>query len=465
LKALLIFNKERKGENTMSGVLGIDVNKKCWEEVIKAMELIQPRGDAWGGYATFQDNEIFREADKGKIKLLLEREGWRLKEPQRIIAHVNQSPKNPQPARIEETEMGPIALAFDGKIINRDELRKKSSYLVGSEAGIMARLVAAGKNPLEGLKNVYQNVKGPYSLVLLTTEGIFAARDVLGIRPIISSRFFGNDKIGCAVASESSCLEHIGMELIRDIRPGEIVAIEPGGFKTIERISGPGLKICGFEYGYWARPSSIIEDVWVGEVRRNAGKKLASTCPEADMVSSFPMSGNTAAEGLHQALGINYQSIYDYNTEAGGRSFLPFSSIERAKRAEDKLLILSWAIKGKRIIMVDDSIVEGNQALARIFKVKSAGAEEIHLRIETPPMKYRCPFDITPRGELLAANHTIEEMRKILGVKTLAFNTIEDFADVIISIQSEKRKAENPIKIENICLGCFTGEFPKYPDL
>jgi len=444
----------------MSGVLGIDVNKNCWTEVTDAMGVIQLRGDEWGGFATIQSNEIVREADKGKITPILEREGFKLKDPQKIIAHVNQSPKNPQPARIEETEMGSIALAFDGKIINRAELRETSVYLIGSEAGSMARLVGAGRNPLDGLKNVFQNVKGPFSLVLLTFEGIFAARDVLGIRPLISGRFFGDDKVGCAIASESACLEHIGMELIRDIRPGEIVAIEPRGFRVIERIPSPGLVICGFEYSYWARPSSIIEGIWVGETRRNAGKKLAPSCPEADIVSGFPMSGNSAAEGLQQALGIDYQSIFDFNLEAGGRSFLPFSSAKRAKRARNKLLIMPWAIKGKRIIMVDDSIVEGNQLLARIFDIKKAGAKEVHLRIATPPMKYPCPFDITPRGELLAASHTVEEMRKILGVKTLGFNTVEDFADSIIAAQKEK--TENPIAIRNLCLGCFTGEFPKY---
>jgi amidophosphoribosyltransferase len=449
----------------MSGVFGIDVDRNCWEEAMAAMGIIQPRGDEWGGFATVQGEEIIREADKGKIMSLLEREGLKLKDPQRIIAHVNQSPKNPQPARIEETDMGPIALAFDGKITNKDELRKKSAYLVGSEAGIMARLVAAGRNPIEGLENVYKNVKGPFCLVLLTREGIFAARDILGIRPMIAGRFFGNEKIGCAVASESVCLEHIGMELIRDIKPGEIIAIEPGGFKTIKQITSPGLIICGFEYAYWARPSTIIEDIWVGEARRNAGKKLAPGCPDADIVSSFPMSGNSTAEGLHQALKIFYQSIFDFNIEAGGRSFLPFSSAKRAKRAKNKLLIMPWAVKGKRIILVDDSIVEGNQTLARIFIVKKAGAEEVHLRIETPPMKYPCPFDVTPRGELLAANHTLEEMRKILGVKTLGFNTVEDIADAIVSAQNEKRKKENPIKIENVCLGCFTGEFPKYYNL
>jgi len=446
----------------MSGVLGIDVNKNCWEEVTDAMGIIQPRGDEWGGFATPQDNEIVREADKGKIISLLEREGLKIKDPKRIIAHVNQSPKNPQPARIEETAMGPIALVFDGKIINKEELKKKSPYLVGSEASIMARLVAAGRDPLDGLKNIYQNIKGPFSLVLLTLEGVFAARDVLGIKPLISGRFFGDDKIGCAVASESACLEHIGMELIRDIKPGEIIAIESRGFRTIEQIPSSGLVICGFEYGYWARPATIIEDIWVGEVRENAGKRLAPGCPKADFVSSFPMSGNSAAEGLQQALKIDYQSVYDINLDAGGRSFLPFSSAKRAKRAKNKLLIMPWAIKGKRIIMVDDSIVEGNQTLTRIFAIKRAGAEEVHLRIETPPMKYPCPFDVTPRGELLAANHTDEEMKKLLGVKSLEFNTVDGFADAIISAQSEKRKEENPITIKNICLGCFTGEFPQY---
>ncbi len=449
----------------MSGVLGIDVNKNCWEEMTSAIGVIQPRGDEWGGFATIQDGNITREAEKGKITPLLAREKLKLEDPKRIIVHVNQSPENPQPAKIKETKMGPVALAFDGKIVNKEELMEKSPYLIGSEAGIMARLVSAAEDPLEGLNNVFNNVKGPFCLVLLTLDGIFAARDVLGIRPMISGRFFGDDKIGCAVASESSCLEHIAMELVRDIRPGEIIAVGINGFKTIKQISGVNPVICSFEYGYWARVSSIIESIWVGEVRKKAGMKLANSCPEADIVSGFPMSGNAAAEGLHQALGVKYQSIFDYNLEAGGRSFLPFESVVRAKRARNKLLVMPWAIRGERIIIVDDSIVEGNQTLSRISSIKKAGAEEIHLRIETPQMKYPCPFDITPRGELLAANHTIEEMRKILGVKTLGFNSIEDFADAIVSSQSEKRKIENPVKVKNICLGCFTGEFPKYPSL
>lgn len=449
----------------MSGVLGLDVNKNCWEEAKSASGIMQLRGDEWGGFATIQGDKIVREANKGKIMPLLQGEELKLKDPQKIITHVNQSPENPQPAKIKETEMGQIALAFDGKIINKEELKTKSPYLIGSEAGIMARLVASGKDPLKGLQNVFQNVKGPFCLVLLTLEGIFAARDVLGIRPMISGRFLGDDKVGCGVASESACLEHIGMDLIRDIKPGEIIAITPDGFRTIHQFSGTSPMICSFEYGYWARISSVIESIWVDEVRRKAGTKLASTCPEVDIVSSFPMSGNAAAEGLHQASGIKYQTVFDYNLEAGGRSFLPFDSEAKTRRAKDKLLIVPPAVKGKRVVMVDDSIVEGRQTLSRISSIKKAGAEEIHLRIETPQMKHPCPFDITPRGKLLAIDHTVEEMRKILGVKTLGFNTIEDFVDAIISSQSEKRKAENPVKIENICLGCFTGEFPKYPSL
>lgn len=449
----------------MSGILGIDVNKSCWEEIADAVGVLQPRGDEWGGFAVIQGEKIKREADRGKITPLLEREEAKLIDPKTAIFHVNQNPNNPQPAWIEESAMGPIALAFDGKIINKKELRQKSPYLVGSEAGIVARLVAAGNDPLDGLNNVYQNVKGPFSLVLLTLNGIFAARDLLGVRPMILSRFFNGDKVGCAVASESAALEHIGMELIRDVRPGEIIAIEVNGFKTAKQFTEANLAICSFEYGYWARPSSIIEGIWAGEARTNAGKKLAYDIPKADIISSFPMSGNASAEGLHQGSGINYQSIFDYNAEPGGRSFLPFSSAVRARRAKNKLLIMPWAVKGKRLIIADDSVVEGNQTLARISAIKRAGAVEIHLRIETPPIKYPCPFDVTPRGSLLATNHTIEEMRKILRVDTLAFNTVENFVEAIISAQSEKRKVEDPLRPANICLGCFTGEFPKYPNL
>jgi len=448
----------------MSGILGIETSLSCWEKETDIMGILNTRGDEWGGFAAVQGNTIVREADKGKITSLLEREGVKLKDPKKIIFHVNQSPKNPQPAQIEETLMGPIALAFDGKIINKEELRKKSSYLVGSETSVIARLIGAGRDPLDGLMNVYQNVKGPFSLVLLTLNGVFAARDTVGIRPMIIGRFFNGDNPGCAVASESSALRHVGMDIIRDVRPGEIIALEAGGFKTIKLIPEAKLSICSFEYGYWARPSSIIEDIWVGKVRENAGKKLAQAFPPVDIVSSFPMSGNAVAEGLHKALKVDYQSIFDYNSEPGGRSFLPFSSAIRARRAKNKLIIMPWAIEGKCIAIADDSVVEGNQTTARISDVKKAGAREVHLAIETPPIKYPCPFDVTPRGKLLAADHTIEEMRKILRVESLRFNTVESFAEAIISAQSEKRKAESPLTTANLCLGCFTGEFPKYPN-
>ncbi len=450
----------------MSGVLGIDVTKSCWPEITDAGGIFNPRGDEWAGFAAVQGDKIIREAQKGKITPLMEgEESSKLVNPTKVILHVNQSPKNPQPAQIEETSMGPIALAFDGKIINKEELRQKSPYLVGSEASIIARLIGAGRDPLDGLMNVYQNIKGPFSLVLLTLDGIFAARDIVGIRPMIIGRFFEGDNPGCAVASESAGLGHIGMEIIRDVRPGEIISIEQGGFRTIKQFSAADLVICGFEYGYWARPSSIIEDVWVGEVRNNAGKELALESPEVDIISSFPMSGNTVAEGLHQALKIDYQSIFDYNAEAGGRSFLPFYSAVRARRAKNKLIVMPWAIKGRRIMIADDSVVEGNQTMARISAVRRAGALEVHLAIETPPIKYPCPFDVTPRGKLLAADHTIEEMRKILRADSLRFNTAERFVGAIVSAQGKKRKAENPLTTKNICMGCFTGEFPKYPNL
>ena len=443
----------------MSGILGIELNNHCWEEMSQAIAVIQPRGDEWGGFAAMQGKAIIRDSEKGKIIRLLEREGPRLKEEVReAIASVSQ--KDPQPARIEETKMGPIALAFDGKITNREELQEKSPFLVGSDTSIFARLVAAAKDPLEGLKNVYNNVKGPFSLVLLTREGLFAACDILGIRPLAIGRFLGDDKVGCAVASESAALEHIGMKVIRDVKPGEIIKIQTAGFKSLTQIKGPGLVICGFEYGYWARPSSVIETIPVGLARYNAGTKLG--WPEADIIAGLPMSGNSAAEGLHYISKIPYRSVFDFNIEAGGRSFLPLNSEERKKRAKSKLLIMTWAVLGMRVVIVDDSIVEGNQTLARIFLIRKSGAKEVHLRIETPMMKYSCPFDIIQRGELMAATHNEEEIKKLLGVNSLEFNSVENYAEAIILAQNEERKERSPLTVRNLCLGCFTGNFPQY---
>lgn len=448
----------------MSGIFGITMDGDCSRELEQGAPILQPRGDEWAGISFSRDNRIRQIFPrKGKIAILLSQQLPKIKGAQTAIAHMSQ--KDPQPETIDETKMGPISLIFDGKITNRTEIHEKFPHLVGTDPEILVRLVASEDNPVDGLRNIFEYVKGPFSVVLLTKENIFAARDILGIRPMIIGRFTGDEKIGCAVASESSALEHIGMEIIRDIRPGEIVSIETTGFKTIEQIASPGLIICGFEYGYWARPSSIIENIDVGLSRYIAGIKLAENFPEVDIVSGFPMSGDMVAQGIAYALGIPYRRIFDVNFEAGGRSFLPFSSEDRGKRAKGKLLIMKWAVqwgngqrKGLRIAIGDDSIVEGNQTLARIFLIKNAGAKEVHLRIETPEMKHHCPFDVTPRGELMAATHTKDDMRKKLGVETLGFNSVENFTDSVIEAGQEGCI----LKKNNLCTGCFTGQFPEY---
>jgi len=454
----------------MSGVLGITMNKPCWEDLQRAAAIIQPRGDEWGGFACLLHEKMISAAQKGKITPLLSGQKEVIMQTSAAIAHLSQKDSQPVVLEAEDTNMGPIAVAFDGKITNRQEIRKKSPYLVGSDAEIVARLIAAGKDPSEGIRNVFGHVKGPFSLVLLTLEGPFAARDTLGIRPLVLGRSVGGNGLGCAVASESGALSHINMEIIRDVKPGEVVEIMPTGFRTIDQQDSPGLILCGFEHGYWARPSSVIEGTPVGLARYIAGTKLAPRCPEADIIAGFPISGDTAAQGLAFATKIPFRSVFDLNTEAGGRSFLPFDPEKRAQRARDKLLMMDWAVQWKYewlteglvVVLVDDSIVEGNQTLSRIFLIRRAGAKEVHLMIETPQMKWSCPFDITRRGSLMAATHSQEEMRKMLGVRTLAFNTPEDYAEAVISAQSRERKEKNPLTINNLCLGCFSGEFPKY---
>ncbi|MFC1630036.1 amidophosphoribosyltransferase [Patescibacteria group bacterium] len=445
----------------MSGVFGITQPEDCLEALKLGAPILQNRGDDCAGFSLQREGTIQAiPPQRSKMVTFLEAELPRVSPAETAIAHTSQ--RDPQPVTIELTRMGPISVAFDGKIVNRDELQEKSSYLVGEDAGIIARLIASAKDPLLGIRNVFRNVKGPFCLTLLTPEGLFAARDVLGIRPFILGRRVGDGEVGCAVASESAALSHIGMETIRDVRPGEIVHITPTGFTTVEQRESPGLIFCCFEHAYWARPASVIEGIPVGLSRHNAGRKLAPGSPIPDIVAGLPMSGNTAAEGLAQELGVPLRTIFEYNTEAGGRSFLPLSSEVRSTRARNKLLIMIWSVKGLIVIIVDDSIVEGRQTLARMHLVRMAGAKETHLAIETPPMRFSCPFDITTRGELMAATSTEEEMAKRLGVKTLRFNTTPSFVSALIASQTEERKAKDPIEKANICTGCFTGEFPEY---
>lgn len=252
------------------------------------------------------------------------------------------------------------------------------------------------------------------------------------------------------------------MEIIRDVKAGEIIQITEEGFRTLRQVPSNRLAVCSFELGYTARPSSVIEDIPVGQARFNMGVRLAQKDDiRTDIVSGIPLSGISAAEGYHSASKIPWQNVFEYNPYIG-RSYTPPSQQEREVKAKAKLFIIEWVVQNRSIGLIDDSWVRGTQTKARVRALKRAGAREIHQRLACPRIVAPCPFDVATRTreELPGATYTINEMRNMSGVTSLRFNTIDDFVRAIILAQSEERRIKDPLRPEDLCLGCFTGEYP-----
>lgn len=446
----------------MCGVFGIALQQDCFKELKWGTSHLQLRGEEFGGFSILRNGEIYTEASRGWVRRLFEQkeaESPEVRTGKMAIGHV--SLQDPQPVVIQDSKIGSFSIVFNGKIVNRNELQQRSPHLVGSDAEVLARLIAEGKDYLDGLENIYRVIRGAFSLVLLSPERVFACRDPFGFKPLV----LGKSMTGCAVASESESLNQIGMDRIRDVRPGEIVQIDTEGFSTLKQMPSERLAICAYEYGFLARPSSIIEDVPVGKARYNMGVKLAQGDNiEADIVAAIPLSGISAAEGYHGASRIPFQNVFEYNPFIG-RASTALSQQEGMTRVKAKLSPIQWAAVDKRIVLVDDCSILGRHRV-KIYSLISSRPKEVHFRLACPPVKAICPFDFLHRtpGALPAATSTVEEMRKRLGVKSLKFNTVEDFVESIIEAQGDIRKERSPLKAEDFCLGCFTGEYPIHPD-
>jgi len=445
------------------GVFGINCAGSCFDVLGKGIFNLQHRGQEHGGLSIFVQGQINNEVAPGLIKPTFARvrqEKPKLLEGQIGIAHVSLS--DPQPVQIESSKVGPFSFALNGRIINREECLKRLGnppLQIGSDAEILAMLIARGRNYINGIKNILRYAKGAFCFTMLTPNGVFAARDPLGIKPFI----LGKSLDGCACSSESPGLEKAGMQLIRDIKPGEIVLIESNGFKIIDQIWAGRRALCPFEFSYFARVSSVIEGIPVVDARHNTGAALFQN-DEIDLVSPIPFSGMAHAEGYHLAAiaaGIPFTSVFEYNRYSD-RSWTPPSQEVSDETAEEKLSIIEATIRGKIIVVVDDSIFGSTQIAQWIFRLIAMGAREVHCRIAVPPVKYSCFLDFPNRigRGLIAADHNEEDIRERIGATTLRFNSLTTLLKAIIAAQSEEARAKNPLKMEDFCTYCFTGRSP-----
>lgn len=370
--------------------------------------------------------------------------------------------RNVQPL-FAEFEFGGFAVGHNGNLTNAHTLRKaltKRGCLFQStmDSEVFVHLIAISlyTNVVDRLIDAIKQVVGAYSLVALTNEELIGVRDPLGVRPLILGHLPGaNGKAGWVLASETCALDIVGATFVRDIDPGEIVVIDDSGVQSIKPFTKQPSRFCVFEYIYFARPDSVMEGVSVYEARKLIGAQLAREAPvEADVVVPVPDSGVPAAMGYANQSGIDFELGIIRNHYVGRTFIEPTDQIRhlgvRLKHSANRTII-----DGKRVVLVDDSIVRGTTSQKIVEMVRAAGAREVHMRIAGPPTTHSCFYGIdTPeRGKLLAARNDVAAMARIIGVDSLAFISIDG---LYRALGRPGRDAKAPA----FCDACFTGDYP-----
>ena len=367
--------------------------------------------------------------------------------------------ENAQPLVLEYVK-GTLALAHNGNLTNSPELRDKLAYTgaifqttIDSEliAYLVARERLESSSVEEAVSRAMKGLHGAYSLVIMSPRKLIGARDPYGFRPLVLGK---RDK-AWIFASETCALDTVGAEYVRDVEPGEIVTVTSEGEVISDRSNClPKDKHghCIFEYIYFARPDSTIDGISVYESRIKAGKFLYEDDPiEADVVAGVTESGNVAALGYSMASGIPFGQVFVKNSYIG-RTFIKPGQKRREDSVMVKLNAMKSAVAGKRVVIVDDSIVRGTTSDRIISMLREAGASEVHMRISSPPFLWPCFFgtDVPAREQLIAYNRNVEQIREKIGADTLSYLKLERLDELV----SDKI---------GICKGCFTGIYPENP--
>lgn len=350
---------------------------------------------------------------------------------------------------------GVLAIAHNGNLTNALEIRRELEHrgaifqtTIDSEviAYIIARERIKCHSIEEAVRRTMYQINGAYSLIVMSPRKLIAARDPHGFRPLCMGRA-GDSYV---FASETSALDAAGAEFVRDVEPGEIVVVDETGVRSIKDHCGGKKALCVFEYIYFARTDSVIDGIGVYEARKQAGRILARTYPvEADLVIGVPESGIDAAIGYSEQSGIPYEKGIVKNNYIG-RTFIKPSQKERMKSVRIKLNPLGTSVEGKRVVMLDDSIVRGTTCDRIVKMLKDAGAKEVHLRISSPPFMWPCYYgtDIPSKEELIACNHTVEEIGKLSGADSIGFLPAESLPEMLFNMDC------------GYCDACFTGNYP-----
>ncbi|WCL49667.1 amidophosphoribosyltransferase [Leptospira sp. GIMC2001] len=420
----------------------------------------QHRGQESSGIVSSDGVHLYRYAGMGLVSNIFTESKMSELQGRNAIGHNRYSTtgasflRNAQPLRVE-SHLGPISLAHNGNLVNSWDLRNRmeregSIFQTTIDSEVIVHLMAKCKeeNILDALGLALREIKGAYSLLILTPRYLIAVRDPNGFRPLV----MGKRTDGSVVfASETCAFDITDTNYIRDVEPGEMVVVDHTGLKSYYPFQEAKPSLCIFEYIYFARPDSYIFNESVYKVRKQLGKQLARELPvEADVVIPVPDSANIAALGYSEESGIPYENGL-IRSHYIGRTFIEPDQKIRDFGAKIKYNVVREVVDGKRVVIVDDSIMRGTTSRKIIKMLRLAGAKEVHMRISAPPTVSPCYYgiDIPTHKELIAATHTLDEIKKYLRVESIAYLTVDSM---------HKAVAEH--KGGGFCDACFTANYP-----
>lgn len=440
------------------GIFGIYGNKRASNLTYLGLYSLQHRGQESAGIASSDGEHIYRYAGMGKVVDIFKEEQIKNLQGKMAIGHNRYSTtgssflRNAQPLRVESI-LGPIVLSHNGNLVNvgilRNALEREGTiFQTTIDSEIIVHLMARSgmNNFLEGLIHALRQIRGAYSLLVMNKNFIYAVRDPHGFRPLV----LGKLKDAYIVASETCAFDIIDAEYIREIRPGELIEISDYGIKSYFPFEAKRQSLCIFEYIYFSRPDSIIFGNSVYDMRIALGNMVYRQSPvDADIVVPIPDSSICAALGYSQESGIPYE-VGMIRSHYIGRTFIEPEQRIRDFGAKIKYNAVKSVVNGKRIVVVDDSIMRGTTMRKIVKMFRNAGAKEIHIRISAPPTKFPCFYgiDIPTHKELIASTHTIEEIRKYLRVESVRYMTVESLLEAVNMSEA------------GFCTACFSGDYP-----
>lgn len=420
---------------------------------------LQHRGQESAGIAVGDGAKITCHKGMGLVSEVFTEDVLGRLEGRVAIGHVRYSTtgesslENAQPLVFHYRD-GMISLAHNGNLTNYDELRRELAsdgfvFQTTSDSELIVALMArSSKDSLvDGILRTMERIRGAYSLVIMTESRLYGMRDPHGIRPLCLGRL-GD---GYVLASESAALDTVGAEMLRDVEPGEVVIIDENGITSLRCHTPSQWALCIFEFIYFARPDSTIDGLNVQKARAALGRQLAREYPlDGDLVIPVPDSGTSAALAYAAERGLPFCEGLMKNRYVG-RTFIRPTQEMRDLGVRLKLNPIREVLKGKRVIMLDDSIVRGTTSRKIVQMIRDAGALEVHMLVSSPPILYPCYYgiDTSRRGELIAAKHDLQEIRQMIGADSLNYLSIEGLLSAMA-----------PLPPESFCCACFNGDYP-----